>query len=289
MKPKDWLAFILLGSVWGSSFLWIKIAVQEIGPLLLVSLRLLFGILALLIVIAFTRPSWPRRRQVWLSLALLGLINNALPYTLISWGEQYIDSAVAAVLNSTTPLFTMLVAHLLLTDDRMTRQRVLSLLLGFIGIVLLFSRDLLGGPQGSMLGQLAVLLASVSYAFASVFARRTTKGLNPAVQALVPLLSADLLLWMVTPAVEAPLTLPVLPITWLSVVWLGVLGTGVAFLLYFYLLHSVGPTRTVLVTYIFPLVGVALGVIFLNERLDWQLMAGAALVIASVVLVNTHR
>ncbi|MGW8251856.1 MAG: EamA family transporter, partial [Anaerolineales bacterium] len=123
----------------------------------------------------------------------------------------------------------------------------------------------------------------------SVFARRTTKGLNPAVQALVPLLSADLLMWMVTPVVEAPLTLPQLPLTWLSVVWLGVLGTGVAFLLYFYLLHSVGPTRTVLVTYVFPLVGVALGVIFLNERLDWQLLAGAALVVASVVLVNTNR
>ncbi|MGW8251855.1 MAG: EamA family transporter, partial [Anaerolineales bacterium] len=100
---------------------------------------------------------WPRRRQVWLSLAFLGLINNALPYTLISWGEQYIDSAVAAVLNSTTPLFTMLVAHLLLTDDRMTRQRVFSLLLGFMGIVLLFSRDLFAGPQGSLLGQAAVL------------------------------------------------------------------------------------------------------------------------------------
>jgi drug/metabolite transporter (DMT)-like permease len=289
LKPKDWLAFILLGTIWGSSFLWIKIAVQEIGPILLVALRLLFAILALLVAVAFNRPPFPRQRRVWFYLTLLGLTNNALPYVLISWGEQYIDSAVAAVLNSTTPLFTMLVAHLFLTDDRMTRLRVLSLLLGFAGIVLLFSRDLFAGPQGSLLGQVAVLLASVCYAGSSVFARRTTKGLSPVVQALVPFLGADLVLWLLVPMVESPLTLPQLPITWLAVVWLGVLGTGMAFLLYFFLLHSVGPTRTALVTYIFPLVGVALGVIFLNERLDWQLMTGAAMVIASVVLVNTRE
>ncbi len=288
MKTKDWLAFILLGTVWGSSFLWIKIAVQEIGPILLVALRLLFGILALLVVAAYNRPQWPRRRRVWINLALLGLINNALPYALISWGEQYIDSGVAAVLNSTTPLFTMIVAHLFLTDDRMTRQRVLSLLLGFAGVVMLFSRDLFSGPRGSLLGQMAVLLASLSYAFASVFARRTTKELSLVIRALVPLLGADLLMWTLVPVFESPVTLPQLPLTWFSIVWLGVLGVAAAFLLYFYLLHSVGPTRTVLVTYIFPLVGVGLGVIFLNERLDWQLLAGTMLIIASVVMVNTR-
>ena len=288
MKPKDWLAFILLGTVWGSSFLWIKIAVQEIGPILLVALRLLFGILALLVVVAYRRPQWPRQRRVWINLAMLGLINNALPYALISWGEQYIDSGVAAVLNSTTPLFTMIVAHLFLTDDRMTRQRVLSLLMGFAGVVVLFSRDLFSGPRGSLLGQMAVLLASISYAFASVFARRTTKDVSLVIRALVPLLGADLMMWTLVPVFESPVSLPQLPLTWFSIVWLGVLGVAVAFLLYFYLLHSVGPTRTVLVTYIFPLVGVALGVIFLNERLDWQLLAGTMLIIASVVMVNTR-
>lgn len=286
LKSKDWLAFILLGTIWGSSFLWIKIAVQEVGPVLLVAIRLLFGIFALLVVATYTRPPFPRGRQIWIYLTLLGLINNALPYTLISWGEQYIDSAVAAILNSTTPLFTMLVAHQYLTDDRMTRQRVLALLTGFLGIVLLFSRDLGDAPQGNLLGQAAVLIAAICYAFASVFARRTTRGLSPTIQALVPLFGADLVMWLMVPLVESPLVLPSLPITWFALVWLGVLGVAVAFMLYFYLLHSVGPTRTVLVTYVFPLVGVALGVIFLGERLDWQLMGGAALVIASVVIVN---
>lgn len=289
MKYKDWLAFILLGTVWGSSFLWIKIAVQEVGPVLLVAMRLFFGILALLLVVAYKRPSFPRERRLWINLTVLGIINNAIPYTLISWGEKYIDSAVAAILNSTAPLFTMIVAHLFLTDDRMTNRRVFALLLGFIGVIVLFSRDLSGGPGGTLVGQAAVLLAAISYAFASVFARRTTQGLSPFVQALVPLLGADLLLWTLAPMVEAPLTFPQLPLTWVAIIWLGVMGVALAFILYFYLLHSVGPTRTVLVTYVFPLVGVILGVIFLNEKLDWQLLAGAVLVIASVALVNASR
>jgi drug/metabolite transporter (DMT)-like permease len=103
---------------------------------------------------------------------------------------------------------------------------------------------------------------------------------------MIPLISADLVMWSLAFAVESPITLPSIPITWVSVVWLGVLGTGLAFLLYFYLIHSVGPTRTTLVTYVFPLVGVILGVVFLNESLDWQLVAGAVLIIASVVIVN---
>jgi drug/metabolite transporter (DMT)-like permease len=289
LKSKDWLAFILLGTIWGSSFLWIKIAVQEVGPALLVALRLLFGVLTLLVVALFTRPEWPRRRQVWLSLALLGIINNAIPYSLISWGEQYIDSSVAAVLNSTTPLFTMIIAHRFLTDDRMTSRRIFSLLMGFAGVFILLSKDLTAGFHGSLAGQLAVLLASVSYAISSVFARRTTKGLDQTIQAIVPLIGADVLMWSLASAVDAPITLPAIRLTWVAILWLGVMGTGLAFLLYFYLLHSVGPTRTALVTYVFPLVAVILGVVFLNESLDWQLAAGAVLIIASVVLVNRRR
>ena len=289
MRYKEWLAFIALGLVWGSSFLWIKIAVTEIGPLLLVSLRLLFGILALVSVAAFTRPAFPKDRNTWLALTFLGLINNALPYTLISWGEQYIDSSVAAILNSTTPLFTMIVAHLLLSDDRMTRSRISALLIGFAGIVILLTRDTGLEFRGSMEGKLAVLVASISYAFASVYARRVTKGLTPVVQAAIPLLGANLLIWTITPMAESPLTFPQLPVTWLAIIWLGVVGVALAFFLYFYLLHTVGPTRTVLVTYIFPLVGVILGVIFLQEHLDWQLAVGAILIVGSIVVVNKTK
>ena len=291
MKNKDWIAFIILGLIWGSSFLWIKIAVSETSPLLLVAFRLLFGILSSAVVVLYTRTSLKLDRRMWLVLTFIGVTNNAIPYLLISWGETHIDSAVAAILNSTTPLFTMLIAHFFLHDDRLTLSRLAGLLIGFAGIVILVSRDLVPGSLGlhpgpALLGQAAVLLASLSYAFSSVYARRTTKGLTPVVQGLVPLLGSDAVLWALVFTTEAPLKLPILPLTWIAIIWLGVMGVCVAFLLYFYLLHSVGPTRTVLVTYVFPLMGVALGVIFLKETLDWHLVAGGALIVGSIVVVN---
>lgn len=286
MKIKEWIAFITLGLVWGSSFLWIKIAVQEVGPFLLVAMRLLFGILGLSIIIFSKRPQWPRAKRDWINLTLLGIGNNGLPYLLISWGEQYIDSAVAAILNSTVPLFTMLIAHYTLSDDRITPNRFIALMTGFLGVVILVSRDINGAIQSSLLGQLAVLGAAISYAFSSIFARRTTQNTDPMLRAMIPLLGADMLMWFSASIVESPLNLPALPLTWLAIVWLGVIGVAFAVILYFYLLHAVGPTRTTLVTYIFPLVGVFLGVILLHERFDWQLAQGAFLVVGSIALVN---
>jgi drug/metabolite transporter (DMT)-like permease len=294
MKTKDWLAFITLGLIWGSSFLWIKIAVGEVSPILLVAFRLLFGILASLGVVLIARPTFPKERKLWLTLTLIGFTNNALPYVLISWGEQYIDSAVAAILNSTTPLFTMIIAHFFLRDDRLTWARLTGLLVGFAGIVVIVSRDLEPGFVGAeaglvVLGQIAVLVAWLSYAGTSVYARRTTKGLSPIIQGLVPLLGADALMWALVGFTQSPIQLPVLPITWVAMIWLGVMGVCVAFLLYYYLLHSVGPTRTVLVTYVFPLVGVALGAIFLKEKIDWHLLVGGAMVVGSIILVNRGK
>lgn len=293
MKTKDWLAFISLGLIWGSSFLWIKIAVQEAGPFLLVAIRLLFGLLALILAAWFARPVWPHDSKIWLALFIVGFTNSAIPYVLISWGELYIDSAVAAILNATTPLFTMLIAHFLLRDDRITLPRLIGLLVGFVGIVILVSRDLNMGSSAlsrlMLLGQGAVLLASLLYAGTSVYVRRAVRGLSPVVQGLVPLLGADAAFWLVLTLNRDGLALPRLPITWLALVWLGILGTGIAFLLYFYLIHAVGPTRATLVTYIFPLVGVALGVIFLNEVLDWHLLIGAGLVVGGIVVVNRKK
>ena len=286
MKTKEWAAFVALSLAWGSSFLWIKIALQELDPITLVALRLLFGILGLLVVVAYNRPRWPDTRRLWGVLAILGIIQTALPFLLITWGQQFIDSAVAAILNSTVPLFTMLMAHLYLQDDRLTLQRVIGLGVGFIGVVVLLVRDLDGGTQGNLLGQAAVLLAAILYAFSAIFTRRNAKGVSPIVQAFVPLLVADALMWVLVPLLESPLVLPSLPITWLAIAWLGLIGSCFAYLLYFYLLHAIGPTRTTMVTYTFPVVGVALGVVFLSETLDINLVLGAALVVGSIVIVN---
>lgn len=286
MKTKDWLAFVGLSLAWGSSFLWIKYALIEVGPFLLVALRLLIGLAGLAVVVAVRRPAMPRDPKLLRALAVLGLINVAIPFTLISWGEVYIDSAVASILNSTVPLFAAVAAHFTLTDDKLTGRRMTGLLVGFAGVILLLWRDLSAGVNVNLLGQGAVLLAAVFYGVAAVYARKKTGGSPPMVTALVQVAAADAMIWLVTPMVEGPLVFPVLPMTWIALLWLGLIGSCLAYLMYFYLVHSIGPSRMAMVTYVFPVVGVTLGVIFLGEMLSWELVAGAALVIGSVAIVN---
>ena len=265
--------------------MWIKIAVQEVGPLTLVAFRVLFGLLFGIVVIIIQRARWPRSFQEWSPLLLLGITNVAIPFFLISWGEQSIDSAVAAILDATVPLFTILIAHYLLHDDKMTWPKVLGLLIGFAGVIVLMSKDI-GASVGSVMGQLAVVLACAFYAGSSVFARKTTENIAGILRSAGPLISATVIMWLATFFVESPLKLPQLGITWIALLFLGILGSGLAFVMSYYLIHEIGPTRNSMVTYLFPLGGVILGVVFLNEELSWQLLAGAVLIIASLVVAN---
>jgi drug/metabolite transporter (DMT)-like permease len=286
VRLKHWLVFILLGAIWSSSFMWIKIAVQEIGPIMLVAFRALFGLLFGVVVIFIQRVRWPRDFKSWFPLLLLGLTNIAIPFFLISWGEKTIDSAVASILDATVPLFTILIAHYLLRDDKITLPKVLGLLTGFAGVIVLMSRDLVNASTSSLLGQAAVILASVFYAVSSVYARKTTEDTPSILRSAGPLVSASAVMWLATFLFESPVRLPHLAITWVALLWLGVLGSGLAFMLAFYLIHEIGPTRTTMVTYLFPLGGVVLGVTFLHEQLTWQLIVGGALILASLAIAN---
>ena len=286
MQPKHWTAFIILGVIWSASFLWIKIALEEIGPNTLVAWRVLFGLVFAGAAVFLQRKAWPRGWGEWQPFIILGVTSIAVPFFLITWSELSIDSAVTSILNATVPLFTIVIAHLFLQDDKMTVQRVLGLLVGFSGVVVLLSKDLTAGAHNSILGQGAVILASILYAGSSVYARRKTSSSPGLVRGAAPLVSATALMWIAAPMLESPIKFPQLPLTWVAVLWLGFLGSGLALILFYYLLHEIGPTRTATVTYVFPLGGVILGVIFLNEQLFWQLVVGALLIISSVVVVN---
>jgi len=285
VKAKHWFVFILLGGIWSSSFMWIKIAVQEVGPVTLVAFRVLFGLLFGIAVIFIQRISWPRTFKTWFPLLLLGLINVAIPFFLISWGEKSIDSAVAAILDATVPLFTILIAHFLLQDDKMTLPKVLGLLIGFAGVIVLMSKDI-GASTGSLLGQFAVIVASMFYAGSSVYVRKTTVDTPGILRSAGPLVSATGIMWLGAAIFESPLKIPQIGITWVALLFLGVFGSGLAFVLAFYLIHEIGPTRTTMVTYLFPLGGVILGVTFLSEQLSWQLVTGAILIVSSLVVAN---
>ncbi len=288
MRVREWGAFVLLGLIWGSSFLWIKVAVAEIGPFMLVALRVLFGLAGLVLIVLIRRQRIPLDRSALLGFIFLGTVNTAVPFTLISWGETHIESALAAILNGTVPLFTIVIAHFWLQDEKINLQRSAGLLAGFFGVLILVTRNLEPGAlmRNDLLGQLAVLGAAACYATAATFTRRHMSGHAPLVQSLMSLLVADALLWMALPIAERPVQFPSLPITWLALVWLGLLGSCLAYLLYFFLLKNWGPTRTTLVTYVFPVVGVILGVTFLDEVADLRLILGTALVVASIALVN---
>lgn len=286
MKTKDWLVFTGLALAWGSSFFWIKIVLEEIGPFMLVFLRVLLGIVGLLVVVALRKPQWPKDKTLLRNLLILGITNTALPFVLISWAELHIDSAVASILNASVPLFTTVIAHFALTDDRMSPRRVAGLLVGFAGVALLVLRHHEGDVRMNLLAQGAMILAVLFYAGSAVFARSKTKGANPIIQALIPLFSADAFILAAAFAVESPLHLPQLTSTWVALAWLGFVGSCAAYLFYYYLIHSVGPTRTTMVTYTFPVVGVTLGVLFLGELLDWQLVVGGLLILGSLLIVN---
>lgn len=286
MKSKDLLAFAALSLVWGSSFFWIKIAIQEVGPFMLVGLRVLFGILGLAVILLFNRPEGMPDRRTWQTLLILGITNTALPFVLISWAEQQLDSAVAAIMNSSMPLFTLVIAHFALSDDKMTLQKTIGVIVGFLGVVVLMFRDLGGDVRLNLMAQGAMMAAVLCYAGSTVFARRNTQNISPVVRALIPLLSADAFIWTGALLTESPLRFPALTLTWGALLWLGILGSAIAYLLYYYLLHSLGPTRISMVTYMFPVVGVFLGVLLLNERLDISLILGALLVLGSLLIVN---
>ena len=285
MKAKHWIVFILLGAIWSSSFMWIKIAIQEVGPITLVAFRAAFGLLFGIVVILIQRVPFPRTRKEWIPLLLIGITNIAIPFFLISWGELHIDSAVASILDATVPLFTIVIAHFILQDDKITLPKMLGLVIGFGGILVLLSKDI-GSSSSSLLGQAAVILASVFYAISAIYIRKTTEDTPGILRSAGPLISASIIMWLGASIFESPVHIPQLGITWVALLFMGVLGSGLAFVMAFYLIHEIGPTRTTMVTYLFPLGGIILGVIFLQEQLTWHVLAGAALIITSLAVAN---
>jgi drug/metabolite transporter (DMT)-like permease len=289
MKTKDWLLFTFVGLIWGTSFLWIKIAVQEVSPFVLVSFRTLFAALGLVVYLLIDRKA----RMPWKEIAprlpvfiVLGLVNVAIPWLLISWAEMHIESGVASILNATMPLWTIIIAPLVISDDKITLPKLAGLATGFIGVVLLFLPSIGKGWSTNLLGQSAVLGATLCYASATIFARKKAHGLNPQTQTFLQFTMSTLIVWSLTFGIEKQITLPALPITWLALLWLGLLGSGFAYIIYFSLLHRLGPTRLSMVTYIPPVVGVLLGIIFLGEAFHWQALVGALLILSGISIVN---
>lgn len=279
-------AFIGLGLIWGSSFLWIKIGVEELPAATLAAQRITIGAIVMAVFMWRVGMGIPRTRAELIPLAVVGLLNAAVPYILISWGEQVVDSATAAVLNSLTPIFSLLIAGLMLRVEPVTVLRVAGVVIGFGGAALLATRELaLRDDPLALLGAGAVALAALSYAVAASFARHNLRVTHRFVVSAGTLLFGALFSWPVALLADG-FQLPTQPDTIFALLWLGVMGAFVAYLLYFYLIAELGATVASMVTYVFPVVGVALGVVFLDEILDLRLAIGTLLVVAGIVVVS---
>jgi drug/metabolite transporter (DMT)-like permease len=288
---KNWAMFWGLGLIWGSSFLLIKVGVEELGPLPLVSVRIGLAALLMALFLGVTRRRWPQTRRERLALLYVGVMNTAVPFTLITWGEQDIDSGLATVLNATVPLFTLVFAHFALADERISPQKVIGLLMGFVGVTILASRSAESSSPNSLSGQVAVLAASASSATSAVVIRRYLRRVDPFVIA-----GGSLMIGGVVVVTTTLLTVHPLPdVSALSakaiaaVLTLAVTNTVVAYFLFYHLIDAWNATRTTLVTYVMPPVGVTLGAIFLDETVDWKIVAGAALILGAIIVVNWRK
>jgi drug/metabolite transporter (DMT)-like permease len=285
----DWSLFGLLGFLWGSSYLFIKIGVDAgLQPFTLVALRLLIGFTLLAIVVAVAREPLPRSARTYGHLLVMAVFSVALPFSLITFAEQSTDSTLAAILNASVPLFTILIAAVALADERITAPRVAGLLIGFVGVAILvgFDPGVVAGTD--LVAALALVGSSISYATGAVYARRYVHGLRPMIPAVSQVGLALLITGVLAIAFERPLTLPWRFDAVLAVVWLGLLGSGTAYLVFFRLLGRWGATRTSLVAYLLPVVGIILGAAVLHEHVDLRTIGGTALVIAGIALVNAR-
>ena len=285
MSLKNWIKFVCLGLVWGSSFLWIKLALGEVSPAMLVFFRAGIAFLGLSVLWIIRRPEmhW---RDFWKFL-VMGVFNHAFPILLICWSETHISSGLASILNSTVPLFTIMIGPIFLSDERITLPRLLGLVIGFSGVIILAANETTTGDMLSSVGIVTMLVAALSYAAAGVFARKAMTGISHEAQSIGQMGTAFLVMIPTVLIADPTFPLPVHTITWVALVWLGLLGTFITLLVWFSLLNSVGPLKTSMVTYMFPLMGVLLGWIVLGEQPTWRLLVGGVLVILAVIIVNS--
>lgn len=280
MTAAVWALLLALSVLWGGSFFFTGIAIKELPPLTIVALRVGLAAAMLCATMRLVGVRMPRDARTWAAFFGMGLLNNVIPFCLIVWGQTHIASGLAAIINATTPLFTVVVAHALTADETMSANRLAGVIVGFIGVALMIGPDALAGIGTDVLAQLAVLAAALSYAFAGVFGRRFARmGVAPMATATGQVMASTLMLVPVTLLVDRPWTLPMpgAPV-WAAIVGIAALSTALGYVLYFRILATAGATNLLLVTFLIPVSAIVLGFLVLGERLDARHFVGMALI-----------
>jgi drug/metabolite transporter (DMT)-like permease len=286
MQTRHLGALLLLGAIWGLSFLFIKIGVSELLPEVLVAMRLVIAALILLGVLYARGLRMPTSLRTWGDLLFVGIVGTILPYLLIAWGEVYIASGMASILNATTPFSSVLLAYVWTHEERLNGLKLIGVAVGFVGVLVAIGLKDLSLTSAGTLGQLAVLGAALCYAITAIYGRRAFRGMPPLVPATGQMLTGALVM---TPLVLALHGVPRLPspLALGAVLALSVFGTAFAYILYYWLLEQTGATRTSMVTYLTPPFALVYGALFLREPITLGALLGLGLVIVGILLSNS--
>ena len=288
MTGFEWMLLVLLSVVWGGSFFFNGIALREFPTLSIVTARVGLAALALLFLMKMLGQGFQLNRQILKAFFGMSFLNNVVPFSLIVWGQQHIASGVASILNATTPLFTMLVAHWFTTDEKINPRRLLGVLTGMGGVGLMMGLDSMESSGFHLLGQSAILLAAFSYGFAGVYGKRFAQlGISPLATATGQLCASSMILIPLTLWIDQPWTMAMPSIEGMgSLLGIALLSTALAYVIYFRLLKTAGATNLLLVTLLIPVSAIILGVFLLDESLELQHLSGMAVISLGLLIMD---
>jgi drug/metabolite transporter (DMT)-like permease len=288
MSTADWGIIMLLSLLWGGAFFMIELGLRGFPSNTLVFLRMALAVPPMLLILRIFGDRLPTHRKSWQQLFILGAINAALPFILFFWGQTRIESGLASVLNATTPLWGVVTAHFLTRDEKATPARVVGVMLGLAGIIVMVGTEALGGITGSVLAQLACLAATLLYALAAVYGRTLSQStMTPLVVATGQVITAAILMLPVMLVVDQPWTLPAAGWdAWAGAIGLAIPSTAIAYFFYFRLIDRAGASNAMLVAFIMPVVAIILGVVALGETVEAKELAGAALIALGLLAID---
>lgn len=289
MKSVNYILLLLLASLWGPSFLFIKIAGEEMQPLTLAVFRIGIAAILLGIYVFVIKGHFVKNPRFWMHVAVSGFFAQGLPFVLINWGEQYISSALAAILNGLTPLFTILIAHYATNTDKLNPFKVTGALFGFLGLCVLVGPSFQDGLTGSTMGIIAVTLAALSYGIALIYSKTFLQHSAHLTAPAGQLIMSSIYLVPMALFIEAPNLSTYSWNTWIAVSFLAVLGTALAFVVYFKLLMRTNSSFVSQVTYLMPLFGVILGYVFLNEELSGASILAGLIILTGLLISNQKK
>ena len=284
------LVWLVLCVIWGSTWLFIKLGLEALPPLTFAAIRFVISCAIIFLIIRIRGIPLPRARADWILLAITGILSFGLNYGLVFWGEQYISSGLAALLQATTPAFGLVFAHFHLPAERLSWTRIGGVILGVFGVGVVFSNQLAVAGKQALAGCVALALSSIAVAYSNVLVKAYGKHLNPAIMAAGQMFFGLLMLLAAGIALEGnPLRLHWTPIAVIALLYLAVVGSVIAFLLYYWLMLNMDVTKSMLIALVTPVVAVVLGMIVLDEQIGWRTLAGGAMIMLGISLIVIRK